>query len=47
VCHWLLACNLDKYTKEFMSKGVDGQQLLQLDGTKLKVGAQDDHCVLL
>ncbi|KAI0228890.1 Sterile alpha motif domain-containing protein 14 [Lamellibrachia satsuma] len=36
VCHWLLASNLDKYTKEFMAKGVDGQQLLQLDGTKLK-----------
>ena len=37
VCHWLLAAGLDRYAKEFMSKGIDGQQLLQLDGAKLKV----------
>ncbi|KAM4558311.1 neurabin-1 isoform 1-T1 [Odontesthes bonariensis] len=37
VCHWLMGMNMEQYTPEFTSKGVDGQQLLQLDSDKLKV----------
>ncbi|XP_077392827.1 neurabin-1 isoform X2 [Festucalex cinctus] len=37
VCHWLMGMNMDQYTAEFTSKGVDGQQLLQLDSDRLKV----------
>ncbi|XP_037096276.1 neurabin-1 isoform X3 [Syngnathus acus] len=37
VCHWLMGMNMDQYTVEFTAKGVDGQQLLQLDSDKLKV----------
>lgn len=37
VCHWLMGMNMDQYTPEFTAKGVDGQQLLQLDSDKLKV----------
>lgn len=37
VCHWLMGMNMDQYTPEFTSKGVDGQQLLFLDSDKLKV----------
>lgn len=37
VCHWLMGMNLDQYTPEFTTKGVDGQQLINLDSDKLKV----------
>lgn len=37
VCHWLMGMNMDQYTPEFTAKGVDGQQLLNLDSDKLKV----------
>ena len=37
VCHWLLALGVDQYATAFRSNGVDGQQLLQLDGNRLKV----------
>ncbi|XP_061698196.1 neurabin-1 isoform X4 [Syngnathoides biaculeatus] len=37
VCHWLMGMNMEQYTAEFTAKGVDGQQLLQLDSDKLKV----------
>ncbi|XP_061143675.1 neurabin-1 isoform X2 [Syngnathus typhle] len=37
VCHWLMGMNMDQYTVDFTAKGVDGQQLLQLDSDKLKV----------
>ena len=32
-----MGMNMDQYTPEFTAKGVDGQQLLQLDSDKLKV----------
>lgn len=37
VCHWLMALELDQYSSEFRDKNVTGMQLLQLDGSKLKV----------
>ncbi|XP_076026017.1 neurabin-1 isoform X2 [Genypterus blacodes] len=37
VCHWLMGINMEQYTAEFTAKGVDGQQLMQLDSDKLKV----------
>ncbi|XP_068196558.1 neurabin-1-like isoform X2 [Antennarius striatus] len=36
VCLWLVAMNMDHYAPEFTAKGVDGKQLLNLDGEKLK-----------
>ncbi|XP_072300556.1 neurabin-1 isoform X2 [Eucyclogobius newberryi] len=49
VCHWLMGLNMDQYTPEFMSKGVDGQQLLHLDSDKLKalgVSSQSDRSTI-
>uniref|UniRef100_A0AAQ4RXY2 Neurabin-1 n=1 Tax=Gasterosteus aculeatus aculeatus TaxID=481459 RepID=A0AAQ4RXY2_GASAC len=46
VCHWLMGMNMDQYTPEFTAKGVDGQQLLNLDSEKLKglgVSSQSDR----
>lgn len=37
VCLWLTAMSMDEYTSEFAAKGVDGTELLLLDGEKLKV----------
>lgn len=37
VCVWLMGMNLDQYTAEFTAKGVDGQQLMNLDSDRLKV----------
>jgi neurabin len=37
VCHWLLALELDQYAPEFIAKGIDGNALLAMDSTKLKV----------
>ena len=34
---WLVANDLDEYTEEFSNKNIDGKQLLNLDGSKLKV----------
>ncbi|XP_067333158.1 sterile alpha motif domain-containing protein 14 isoform X2 [Channa argus] len=36
VCQWLRGLNMDQYVPEFTAKDVDGEQLLQLDGNKLK-----------
>ncbi|KAK2833950.1 hypothetical protein Q5P01_017839 [Channa striata] len=36
VCQWLRGLNMDQYVPEFTAKDVDGEQLLQLDGTKMK-----------
>ncbi|XP_068605188.1 neurabin-1-like [Brachionichthys hirsutus] len=33
---WLIAMDMDHYASEFAAKGVDGTQLLKLDGEKLK-----------
>lgn len=35
---WLQSLNLEQYAAEFAARQVDGPQLLQLDGSKLKVG---------
>ena len=32
-----MGMNMDQYTPEFTAKGVDGQQLMQMDSDKLKV----------
>lgn len=39
VCLWLVSMDMDQYTTEFTARGVDGPQLLSLDGEKLKVSA--------
>ncbi|XP_040004274.1 neurabin-1 isoform X2 [Xiphias gladius] len=49
VCHWLMGMNMDQYTPEFTAKGLDGQQLLQLDSDKLKalgVSSQSDRSTI-
>ena len=33
-----MGMNMDQYTPEFTAKAVDGQQLMQMDSDKLKVG---------
>lgn len=37
VCDWLKSLNMEQYVSEFRDKDVDGELLLQMDGTKLKV----------
>lgn len=37
MCLWLTAMNMDDYSSEFLARGVDGAELLLLDGEKLKV----------
>ncbi|XP_039998872.1 uncharacterized protein LOC120798570 isoform X2 [Xiphias gladius] len=49
VCLWLIAMNLDQYTSEFATRGVDGTQLLNMDSEKLKalgVCSQSDRSAL-
>ncbi|KAI4871956.1 hypothetical protein NFI96_004169 [Prochilodus magdalenae] len=49
VCHWLMGMNMDQYTPEFTTKGVDGQQLLNLDSDRLKVlgvSSQSDRAMI-
>ncbi|XP_059027145.1 neurabin-1 isoform X10 [Mustela lutreola] len=36
VSHWLMSLNLEQYVSEFSAQNVTGEQLLQLDGNKLK-----------
>ncbi|XP_059113332.1 neurabin-1 isoform X2 [Peromyscus eremicus] len=36
VSHWLMSLNLDQYVSEFGAQNITGEQLLQLDGSKLK-----------
>ncbi|XP_034374936.1 neurabin-1 isoform X4 [Arvicanthis niloticus] len=36
VSHWLMSLNLDQYVSEFSAQNISGEQLLQLDGNKLK-----------
>lgn len=42
VCLWLITMNMDQYASEFAARGVDGTQLLSLDGEKLKVSGLDE-----
>lgn len=37
MCDWLKSLNMEQYVPEFRDKDVDGELLLQMDGTKLKV----------
>lgn len=37
VCDWLQGLHMDQYVPQFKAQQVDGQQLLHLDGAKLKV----------
>ncbi|XP_075939537.1 sterile alpha motif domain-containing protein 14 [Anarhichas minor] len=49
VSHWLRGLHLEQYVPEFSARGVDGQQLLQMDGNKLKalgVLSSSDRSVL-
>ncbi|XP_076023633.1 sterile alpha motif domain-containing protein 14 [Genypterus blacodes] len=36
VCQWLQGLNMEQYVPEFSARDIDGQQLLQMDGSKLK-----------
>ncbi|RVE70052.1 hypothetical protein OJAV_G00084370 [Oryzias javanicus] len=36
VCQWLKGLNMEQYVAEFMAKDVDGEQLLQMNGSRLK-----------
>ncbi|XP_054240716.1 neurabin-1 isoform X2 [Indicator indicator] len=36
VSHWLMSLNLEQYVSEFSAQNVNGEYLLQLDGSKLK-----------
>ncbi|XP_051886298.1 neurabin-1 isoform X2 [Pristis pectinata] len=49
VCHWLMEINLEQYTAEFFSKNIDGEQLVQLDSSRLKalgVTSQNDRATI-
>uniref|UniRef100_A0A1A8GYS3 Neurabin-1 n=1 Tax=Nothobranchius korthausae TaxID=1143690 RepID=A0A1A8GYS3_9TELE len=49
VCLWLIDMNMDRYASEFAARGVDGVQLVNMDGQKLKalgVSSQNDRSVL-
>ncbi|XP_059503210.1 neurabin-1 isoform X2 [Stegostoma tigrinum] len=49
VCHWLMGMNLEQYTTEFVSKNIDGEQLMQLDSSRLKtlgVASQNDRATI-
>lgn len=37
VCQWLKGLNMEQYIPEFTARDIDGEQLLLMDGTKLKV----------
>uniref|UniRef100_A0A665WRS0 Sterile alpha motif domain containing 14 n=1 Tax=Echeneis naucrates TaxID=173247 RepID=A0A665WRS0_ECHNA len=36
VCQWLRGLNMEQYVPEFRARDVDGQQLLQMDGSRMK-----------
>lgn len=49
VCHWLTEINLEQYSAEFLSKNIDGEQLMQLDNSRLKalgVTSQSDRATI-
>lgn len=47
VCLWLVSMSMDQYATEFTARGVDGTQLLSLDGEKLKVSQQNVQAYFL
>ncbi|PNI42106.1 PPP1R9A isoform 6 [Pan troglodytes] len=49
VSHWLMSLNLEQYVSEFSAQNITGEQLLQLDGNKLKalgMTASQDRAVV-
>lgn len=45
---WLVANDLEEYAEEFSNKSIDGKQLLNLDGSKLKaMGVNPNHRALI
>ncbi|XP_070280398.1 neurabin-1 isoform X8 [Myotis yumanensis] len=49
VSHWLMSLNLEQYVSEFSAQNITGEQLLQLDGNKLKalgVASSQDRAVV-
>ncbi|XP_038291133.1 neurabin-1 isoform X6 [Canis lupus baileyi] len=49
VSHWLMSLNLEQYVSEFSAQNITGEQLLQLDGNKLKalgVTSSQDRAVV-
>ncbi|XP_054888667.1 neurabin-1-like [Poeciliopsis prolifica] len=49
VCLWLISMSMNRYTKEFTARQVDGTQLLHMDSQKLKalgVSSQNDRSFL-
>ncbi|MEJ1280936.1 hypothetical protein NN561_011883 [Cricetulus griseus] len=45
VSHWLMSLNLDQYVSEFSAQSITGEQLLQLDGNKLKALLSTALCI--
>uniref|UniRef100_A0A8C4XBZ6 Neurabin-1 n=1 Tax=Erpetoichthys calabaricus TaxID=27687 RepID=A0A8C4XBZ6_ERPCA len=49
VSHWLMGLNMEQYIPEFTARNIDGEQLLQLDGSKLKslgVASSQDRALI-
>ncbi|XP_039592713.1 neurabin-1 isoform X2 [Polypterus senegalus] len=49
VSHWLMGLNMEQYIPEFTARNIDGEQLLQLDGRKLKslgVASSQDRALI-
>uniref|UniRef100_H3A1F7 Neurabin-1 n=1 Tax=Latimeria chalumnae TaxID=7897 RepID=H3A1F7_LATCH len=49
VSHWLMGLNMEQHIPEFTAQNIDGGQLLQLDGSKLKalgVSSSQDRAII-
>lgn len=49
VSHWLMSLSLEQYVSEFSAQNITGEQLLQLDGSKLKalgITSSQDRAVI-
>ncbi|XP_030056539.1 neurabin-1 [Microcaecilia unicolor] len=49
VSHWLMGLNLEQYVPEFIAQSINGEQLLQLDGSRLKalgVASSQDRAII-
>ncbi|KAI1896526.1 hypothetical protein AGOR_G00095680 [Albula goreensis] len=49
VCQWLKGLNMEQYIPEFTARDIDGEKLLQMDGSKLKglgVSSSTDRSML-
>lgn len=45
---WLISNDLEEYAEEFSTRNIDGKQLLNLDGSKLKaMGVAPNHRALI